>query len=480
MSSCKESANDQAKSGQNLKWWQLSLLGVACTIGTGYFLGSALAIKIGGPSVLLTFLLAAAGTYCVFDVLAQMTANSPEQGSFRSYAKKAYGRWAGFSSGWAYWCSELLIMGSQLTALSLFSRFWFPQIPVWMFASGFAILGLIVVIIGNKLFDPLESVAAVIKIAAILMFIVLGAAALFGWLSGGIEPQMPLSVGTLFPNGLTGAWAALLFSFYAFGGIEVMGLMALRLKEPKEAPKAGRTMILLLAVIYIISLFLVVSIAPWRGFGTKESPFIQALNTYQLPFVPHIMNGVLIVAGFSTMVASLYAVTTMLITLAQDKDAPPLFAKKVKKRFPVYSFGMTAAALCASIVLALLLPGTLYEYVTTAAGLMLLFNWTFILITAGKLLKLTTFGQIKRYGGILLILLAITGTLFHSTSRPGFWISFLFIACIGLITWFMHSKIWSEKGNNNQKHKTDKHLIEQLKKDRHRFPARVRKAKQNR
>ncbi|MCM3783380.1 amino acid permease [Neobacillus mesonae] len=475
MSSCKESANDQAKSEKKLKWWQLSLLGVACTIGTGYFLGSALAIQIGGPSVLFTFLLAAIGTYCVFDVLAQMTAKSPEQGSFRSYAKKAYGRWAGFSSGWVYWCSELLIMGSQLTALSLFSRFWFPQIPVWIFAAGFAVLGLIVVIIGNKLFDPLESVAAVIKLAAILMFIILGAAALFGWLSGGIRPQMPMSIGALFPNGAMGAWSALLFSFYAYGGIEVMGLMALRLKDPKEAPKAGRTMIILLAVIYIISLFLVVSIAAWRNFGTKESPFIQALDAYNLPFIPHLMNGVLIVAGFSTMVASLYAVTTMLITLAQDKDAPPLFAKKVKERFPVFAFGLTAAALVGSIVLALLLPGSLYEYVTTAAGLMLLYNWTFILVTSGKLLKLTLFGQIKRFGGILLLLLAVTGTLFHHTSRPGFWISFLFLACIGIVTWFMQHKVWSKSGQKNRK--PDKHLIEKLKLNRHRFPARARKIK---
>ena len=101
----------------DLKWWQLSLIGVGCTIGTGFFLGSAIGIKITGPSIILSFVLAALGTYIVYSLLAKMTAEDPQDGSFCYYANKAYGRWAGFSCGWNYWCSNILIMGSQLTAL---------------------------------------------------------------------------------------------------------------------------------------------------------------------------------------------------------------------------------------------------------------------------------------------------------------------------------------------------------------------------
>ncbi|GAE04928.1 amino acid permease [Paenibacillus sp. JCM 10914] len=61
------------KNRGNLKWWQLSLLGVASTIGTGYFLGSALGIRLGGPAFVLSIGIAAAATYFVFDVLARMT-----------------------------------------------------------------------------------------------------------------------------------------------------------------------------------------------------------------------------------------------------------------------------------------------------------------------------------------------------------------------------------------------------------------------
>ncbi len=111
----------------DMKWWQLSLFGIGCTIGTGFFLGSSIAIKMTGPAILIAFIIAAMGTYLVFDGLAKMTVKDPQPGGFRTYAKQAFGRWAGFSSGWVYWTSEVLIMGSQMTALSIFSRFWFQR-----------------------------------------------------------------------------------------------------------------------------------------------------------------------------------------------------------------------------------------------------------------------------------------------------------------------------------------------------------------
>jgi L-asparagine transporter-like permease len=423
--------------GNKLKWWQLSLLGVACTIGTGFFLGSHIAIEIGGPAVLLAYLLAAFGTYLVFDKLAQMTAEDPMEGSFRSYAKKAYGRWAGFSSGWVYWSSELLIMGSQLTALSLFSRFWFPHVPMWCFAAGYGILGLVIIIVGTKGFERLENIFAVMKIAAIFMFVIIALLAIFGvFRTNAHGPAVPRN---WLPTGITGLWASLIFAFYGYGGLEVMGLMAIRLKKPSEAPKAGKIMLLLLAAMYVISIGLVLILEPWTSFTAKESPFVVALTDYKLPFVPHLFNAVLIIAGFSTMTASQFAVTKMVMTLAKERDAPPIFSgeKRKGKMKSLPAVGLTAAGLAASVVFALLMPESVYEYITTAAGLMLLYNWLFILLTSGRILKLSGWGKTKRYIGMGLITLTVIGTLFHHVSRPGFFISLGFLALIGAVTLIM-------------------------------------------
>ncbi|MGZ7444612.1 GerAB/ArcD/ProY family transporter [Paenibacillus sp. TH7-28] len=440
-----KAGGNEAEKG-NLRWWQLSLLGVASTIGTGYFLGSGIGIRMAGPAILLAFVLAAAGTYTVFEVLARMTADRPEQGSFRSYAKRAFGRWAGFGSGWVYWCSELLAMGSQLTALSLFSRFWFPGVPMWIFAIGYAVLGLAVIFLGNRVFDSMENVLSVIKIAAILMFLIVAGAALMGWIpGGGKSPAFPHTVGAFFPAGYLGLWSGFIFAFNAFGGIEVMGMMAVRLREPKDAPKAGKVMLLALSIVYLLSIGLTLTLISYKAVDPKHSPFITALQNYHLPFIPHVFNGVLIVAGFSTMVASLYAVTTMLVTLAKDKDAPLLFARKAWGKRPLYAIGLTAAGLAVSVVMSFVMPGRIYEYITTAAGLLLLYNWFFILVTAGRLLRFSTFGRIKRWTGMALIVLAVLGTLFHGTSRPGFWGSLIFIAVIGMVTLIMQFTVWKRR-----------------------------------
>ena len=447
------SGNSSKKSESgDLKWWQLSLIGVGCTIGTGFFLGSAIGIKITGPSIVFSFMLAALGTYIVYNLLAKMTAEDPQEGSFCYYANKAYGKWAGFSCGWNYWCSNILIMGSQLTALSILTRFWFPHVPLWVFAAGYAILSIIVVLTGNKGFDKVENLFAVIKTAAIIMFIILAAAALSGVIDGDARhPGFPGSSGEWFPEGFKGFWSSLIYAFYAYGGIEVIGLMATRLKKKEDAPKAGIIMLIVLVIIYVISLGLAVYMASHGAFNEKESPFVTAMDKYNLAFFPHVFNAAIIIAGFSTMTASLFGVTALLVTMANDGDAPAVFSKKIKKwkDLPLPSLGLAIAGLIASIVTALLLPGKIYEYITTAAGILILFNWSFIIISALRILENKVFGKIMAAVGLLLILAAVSGTLIEKSIRFGFFVSLIFVALIAIVALIMQKKVWKKEGGSS-------------------------------
>lgn len=424
----------------SLKWWQLSLFGVGSTIGTGFFLGSSISIIKSGPAVLFLFIIAALGTYLVFDGLARMTAAEPLEGAFRSYAKKAFGAWAGFTSGWVYWSSEMLIMGSQLTALSIFTRFWFPDVPLWIFASFYATLGLIVILFGAKGVNRFENIFALIKIAAILMFIIIALAAIMGLFNVSKPIYVPNTMEKILPFSIVQVWSALLLVFYAFGGVEVTGLMAAQLNNPEEAPKAGKVMVGLITTIYLISITLAVIMVKQGEFSVEESPFVTALKNYHFPYVEHIFNAALIIAGFSTMVAALYGVTTVLVTLAKDGDAPKVFAKKGNLKVPTLTFILSMFGLLASIILSLLMPDTIYEYITTAAGLMLLFNWLFILLSARKLLPGTAMKNVKYILGMIIILLAVFGTLFNDSSRPGFFISIGFVTIIVIIL-FIRGKV---------------------------------------
>lgn len=430
-----------SKKEKKLAWWQLSLVGVGCIIGTGYFLGSGIGIKMTGPSILIAFILAAVGTFIVSDALMKMSAKDPQKGSFRSYAKKAYGSWAGFSSGWVYWFSEMLITGSQLTALSILSRFWFPTLPLWVFAVGYAVLGVIVVVIGTKGFERAQNIFAIVKIAAIFMFIILAIGVLFGLFGGSKNDfSIPGSMGEFLPKGMMGLWASLIYGFYAFGGIEIMGIMAPRLKNKEDARKSGAIMLIMLTTIYLISMVLATGLVSIDKFNGDESPFVSALEKYNLDFFPHVFNGGIIIAGFSTMAASLFAVTSMLVTLSEDGDAPKFFSKKGKLKVPPYALGLTICGLITSINLSFVMPDKVYEYITTAAGLMLLYNWFFILISFPRLIQATGFDHVKRFVGMGLILLAVSGTIIHGSSRPGFFVSILFVALVLVVLFIRHIK----------------------------------------
>ncbi|MFY4775624.1 amino acid permease [Metabacillus sp. RGM 3146] len=436
-------ANKEKSSENQLQWWQLSLIGVGCIIGTGYFLGSSLAIKHAGPSVILSFLAAAVTTYIVFSSLAKMITADPQKGAFCTYSEKAFGRWAGFASGWVYWFSEMLITGSQLTALSIFSKFWFPKGHLWVFACFYAFLGIAVVLAGTKGFERLENLFASIKMGAILMFIVLAVLALTGFFKKGPDHHhFPSSIQAFFPHGVMGVWLSLIYAFYAFGGIEIMGLMAINLKNKKDASKSGSVMLFLLGAIYLVSIGLAVTLISWKSFNQKESPFVLALEEFQLPFFPDLFNAALIIAGFSTMVASLFAVTNLLVTLSENGNAPAFFKKKTqgKRKLPIRSLSLTAIGMVFSILLALFMPGEIYEYITTAAGLMLLYNWIFILFSSRKLANTNVWTTAF---GAAFIGIAIIGTLFNDASRPGFFGSIVFLLLIAVILLKM-KQIWKK------------------------------------
>ncbi|WP_286922938.1 MULTISPECIES: amino acid permease [Lysinibacillus] len=420
-----------------LSWWQLSLLGIGCTLGTGFFLGTSMAIHKSGPAVLIPFLVAAVCTYIVYDGLVKMSVANPDKGSFRTYAKQAFGRWAGFSNGWVYLISEILIMGSQLMALGIFTKFWFPALPLWVAASLYAALGLVVILTGMKGFENFQNIFGALKAAAIMMFIIVAVMIILKGTQSATLDSLQSNYEEFFSQGIKGIWLGLLYAFYAYGGIEVMGLMVIDLKNPKEAPKAGRIMLIVITIIFIMAIALALALVSWKDFNVEESPFITVLHDYHIPYVADIFNGVLMIAGFSTMVASLYAVITILITLAEDHDAPKILAKKGKMKVPFPAFLFLAGGLVITIVIGFLMPEKIFEYLVTAAGLMLIYNWLFILVTYMKLMKLSKWEHVKNALGMLLIVVTVSGTLGEKTSRLGFFVSLLFIILIGIATWIV-------------------------------------------
>ena len=390
----------KGKSGvshRTLEWWDLSLIGVGAVIGAGFFLGTALSIQRAGLSILLAYIIGGLISFKVFSSLAEMSTRDPQEGSFRVYARKAFGPQMGFTSGWMYWLAGVLIMSAEVTALAIFSQFWFPTVPLWVFAASYSALALAINLLGVRDFGKIESLFGLVKISALLIFIIFGLLMSFGLISLVRPAASDLTdAAQWLPNGLSGLWSALIFVLFSYGGIEVMGILSYELKQYKDIGKSGRFMLSSLTSVYALALLFIFVMIPGHAVSTAESPFVTALSTFGFGFADSLLNIIIISAAFSTMVGALFAVTNVLVSLADDLDAPLLMAWKNQRGVPVPALSLTTLGLLFAIVMSFLLPNTVYEYLATAAGVMLILNWIVILLSNLRLAP----GYRSRHTGI--------------------------------------------------------------------------------
>ncbi len=165
---------------RSLTSWQVAMMGLGCSIGTGLFLGSAISVKLAGPAVIISFLLGALITVTVMWALAEMAAEHPAAGSFGLYAEMYVHPWAGFAIRYTYWLCLVLVIGSEVVAGSMYCKYWFPAIPSWVWIAGFSVGLLYANTLSVKNFGTFEYWFAMIKVVTIVVFLILGAALLLG------------------------------------------------------------------------------------------------------------------------------------------------------------------------------------------------------------------------------------------------------------------------------------------------------------
>lgn len=363
---------------------QLVLIGVGGILGAGFFLASGIAIHTAGPIVLLNYILSAFIMSEIFCALTEMIVSHPVEGSFRVYAEEALGDIGGFLSGWVYWTAGVFIMSSEVTASAIFTKFWFPRVPLWIFALIYSLLVIFINVMGTKNFGTIEAWFSTIKIAALFIIALVGIMTLLGLF--GKTPEVGFKNyyihGGIAPNGFKGFLGAMLMSLIPFGGIEVVAMSAVKTKNPKKyTPIAQKYIVLILISLYILAIAVLLSVMPWTEISIKESPFIKLLSFTKIPFIDSIMNFIILTAALTTMNGAMYGVTQVLYSLGQGRFAPTFLTKKTKRDVPIYALILSSIGLGIAVVLSYILPKDVYEYITSATGFVQFFNWIIILYT---------------------------------------------------------------------------------------------------
>jgi AAT family amino acid transporter len=364
---------------------QVVMIGLGGAIGTGLFMGSGIAIGYAGPAVILSYAIAGFAALVMVFSLSEMAAVHPAAGSFGVYAETYLNPWSGFVVRYTYWIAQVIAIGGEAVAAGVYMTFWFPNVPVWIWSIGFAFILLYVNARSVSNFGTFEYWFAMIKVSAIVLFIILGAVNIFGigLPATGFHNLTGLPGGFM-PHGMGGVWMAVIMGIFSFNGIEVIAVTSGEVKDPKTAiPAALRTMVLRLFLFYVLALGIVVTIVPWTETGAKvvaESPFVRVFAQSGVAYAAGIMNFVVVSAALSSMNTNVYLCSRMLFSLSRGNYAPKFLGRLGKTKTPIAAILTSGACILLAAAVSKLTP-LAYNYLFGVALFGAIIVWMFILLS---------------------------------------------------------------------------------------------------
>ena len=373
-----------------LKSRHLTMMGLGSAVGAGLFLGVGLGIQISGTSVLISYAVAGVLIALIMWMLGEIAAARPSLGSFSTYAGQAFGHWARFTMGWIYWFMLIMVMGAEITGAAAIIGSWFdiaPWIPALIAVAFFAVVNFAAV----RGFGEFEFWFAIIKVAVIIAFLVIGIL-----MALGILPGMDLSrAGTNFtdnflPNGMPGFAAGLLAVAFAFGGIELVTIAAAESEDPaRNVATAVRAIIVRIMIFYIGSIVVITMALPFSQIqdadAAADSPFTLVLEAAKIPFAAGFMEAIIALALLSAFNAQIYATSRLVFDMAKDHCAPKFFLKTNHSGSPINAVILSMIFAFASVGLQFWNPPGLLAFLFNAVGGCLLVVWAFIVASFLKL-----------------------------------------------------------------------------------------------
>ncbi|KIK41815.1 hypothetical protein CY34DRAFT_59698, partial [Suillus luteus UH-Slu-Lm8-n1] len=366
----------------------IAMISIGGVIGTGLFVGTANSLMYGGPiGLLLGYIVMGTIVYCVMITLGEMVAFLPIPGGHIKLAERFVDPAFSFTLGWNYWYSWMIssrlltfvIIPAEIAAAALLINYWNNTVnnSVWV------IMCFVVVVTINMLgagaYGEAEFVFASIKVITITGLIILGIVIDLGggpnhdrigfryWKNPGPFVQY---------NGIGGAkgrflgwWAVLTQAAFSFIGTEIVAIAAGEAKNPRRTlPKAIRRVYIRILLFYIGGTLIVGLLVPSNNpllqlnSGTAQSPFVIAIETAGIKFLPSIVNACLLTSAWSAASSDLYTASRAVYGLAASGNAYKFFLKTTRNGLPY-----VAVLFCASFSL------LAFMAVSTNAGSV--FNW---------------------------------------------------------------------------------------------------------
>ncbi|WP_258537447.1 MULTISPECIES: amino acid permease [unclassified Rhodococcus (in: high G+C Gram-positive bacteria)] len=454
------------------------MIAIGGAIGTGLFLGAGGRLATTGPSLIFIYLLCGVFVFLVLRALGELIMHRPTSGSFTSYAREFYGEKMAFIAGWMYWGTFTLACIMDSTAIAVYLKFWAPHwslladTPQWILALGALSLAYLVNILSVKVFGELEFWFSIVKVAALVIFMIIGIA----FLVLGGETDMGAtgfsvisSNGGFFPGELLAPMLALAGVATSYGGSEMIGLAAGETTNPRTVvPRAVNSVLLRIALFYVGSVAVLTLLLPYSAYSGDESPFVTFFSHIGNPnaaaTASSIMNVVVLTAAFSAMNAAMYSNGRTLRSMALNGSAPSFTTAMTKQGVPAAGITFTALISLLGVLVNVFFPSKAFEIVFETAAIGVMGSWSVIVLCQIKLHRLARSGKITRptfrligapftayltLGFLVLVFLSL------ALSETGRWVQTIFVCGVVptmIIGWFLSRKKIAAMAQARQPH----------------------------
>lgn len=324
---------------RGLKDRHVQLIALGGIIGSGYFLGTGAVVNDVGPSVFIAYILGGLIIYLTMLCMGELAVAIPISGSFITYTAEFISPVIACGVGWSYWISWVAYIPAECIAGGIIMQH-FTGINGYVWAVGFGLLITYINIAKVGTFGEIEFWLAIIKIAALMGFVVLSLLIFFGIIHGPhpariIGGHYIFDQGGLFPNGPMALLTAMVLLLVNYQGSEIIGLAAGESINPaRMIPRAIRNVTYRILFIYIIPVFCLVLIFPWQKAGLANSVFSDALNYYGLHWAGAVTSFVTLTATLSCSNSGVYGIVRSLNALARSGMAPHKLSKLNRNSVP--------------------------------------------------------------------------------------------------------------------------------------------------
>ncbi|MEU6600709.1 amino acid permease [Streptomyces flaveolus] len=370
-----------ASLSHGLKQRHLSMIALGGVIGAGLFVGSGAGIAAAGPSIVIAYTLSGVLVMLVMRMLGEMSAAYPSSGSFSAHAERAIGPWAGFAAGWSFWVLLCTAVGLEGIGAAKIVQGWLPGTPQWMWVALFMVVFCGANLAAVKNFGEFEFWFAALKVGAISLFLILGGLAIAGVLPGTDSPGAS-NLTDFLPHGSEGLLVGLLASVFAYGGLETVTIAAAESQDPvRGVASAVRTAMWRIALFYIGSMAVVVTLVPWSSAEVvAKGPYVATLDHLGIPGAGQLMNVVVLVALLSAMNANIYGSSRIAYSLVERGQGPKALAR--------LSGGVPRVAVLTScffgfvcVLLSYWRPDDVFPWLLNMIGAVILVVWIFIAVS---------------------------------------------------------------------------------------------------